>query len=163
MTRTKSCTKCTKELPLDAFYLKNGKPYPSGSGIMANWCKECIKVARRLRYDRTSRSGIDRYGTTKMRARLFGLEFTITKKYFESLITQPCAYGGGKAPEIRIGADRKDPAAGYTPENVVPCCQRHNYIKHDFFSFEDMIDIVKRYSKATGCGNAKSGRKKLPR
>jgi hypothetical protein len=46
------------------------------------------------------------------------------------IISQPCHYGSDHpVSEVAGGIDRLDHKKGYTPENSVPCCGNHNWIK----------------------------------
>jgi len=63
-----------------------------------------------------------------------------------------CAYGGGRAPDVYIGPDRKDSSKGYTKENVVPCCPAHNSIKSSILTYEQMLKVVEVIN--VPCSNA---------
>lgn len=67
-----------------------------------------------------------------------GLEWTISFEEYCHLISKPCAYCTGPLPPQGVGLDRKDSEAGYTPDNVVPCCGTCNGIKSDKLSHEEM-------------------------
>ena len=101
------------------------------------------------------------YSTTKNGAKIRNLDFSLTPGEFRNLISQNCAYGAGKYPEINIGIDRRDNRIGYTAANAQPCCARHNEIKSNVFTHEEMLQIVKTCPSAAACGNARGGRKML--
>ena len=85
--------------------------------------------------------------------------FALTFQQFEALITQPCAYSPtGVTPDVAMGIDRKDSSAGYTPNNCVPCCPRHNEIKSNVFTYDQMREIVQNYNIV--CGASRAGRKR---
>lgn len=162
---SKTCTKCSAELPLTAFVLKDGKPYLPGSCLAASWCRACINFARRRRYDRQDgrTRDLNHYGTLRNRAARAGLTFNISFEQFCDTISKPCMFGAGMRPDISIGVDRKDSSLGYTSGNIGPCCQRHNLIKGQFFSDADMRLIMSLVPVARACGNCGSGRKRLSR
>jgi hypothetical protein len=103
------------------------------------------------------------YNKFDSQARGRGYCFTITLGQFEDLMASPCAYGSGRRPSIRIGLDRKDSSQGYTLDNTVACCARHNRIKSDIFSYSDMVRIGVIFDNARDCGNTQGGRKKTHR
>jgi hypothetical protein len=71
-------------------------------------------------------------------------EFRLTPEEYFLLITMPCIYGGGlPVPNTGVGLDQIVAGAGYTPENSVPCCYRHNHMKGKFLSYEDMMFLMK--------------------
>jgi 5-methylcytosine-specific restriction endonuclease McrA len=47
----------------------------------------------------------------------------------------------------RLTIDRKNPLLDYDLENIVFCCMRCNHIKSDFFSFEEMKVLAKKFIK----------------
>jgi hypothetical protein len=88
-------------------------------------------------------------------ARLRGLEFTLTLEDVTSILSQPCSYGTWMhGINTVLGIDRKDNALGYTKDNSIPCCARHNFIKRNWFTYEEMIGIVQLYPRHGACGNA---------
>ena len=113
-------------------------------------------------YDRRGQSVAEHYGSTKRGAIKRGLEFNLTKQQFAALVSKPCVYGAllGSA-SVKVGLDRKDNGKGYVVSNCVPCCDRHNRVKTDVFTYAQMLDICARYQ--VQCGPALSGRKKMPR
>jgi len=48
---------------------------------------------------------------------------------------------------FKLNIDRVVNAEGYARGNLVLCCQRCNYIKSDFFSFDQMREIGQKYVK----------------
>lgn len=58
-----------------------------------------------------------------------GLDFTLLKIHFESLLIQPCFYCGHDVANQINGIDRVDNQKGYIEENVVPCCETCNVLK----------------------------------
>jgi hypothetical protein len=110
-----------------------------------------------------------RWHNVKQSAKKRGYEFTLTSADVERLRSMPCAYGAGSlVATTHRGIDRKDNAVGYIFENCVPCCYRHNFIKGRFFTYEQMLEIVKSHPLLANCGDSDidyrrhaSGRKTL--
>lgn len=99
------------------------------------------------------------YGAYKKSARERGYEFSLTKDQFHTITQQDCFYCGAK-PEIKFraakgtngnyignGVDRIDNNAGYTPENVRPCCTICNTAKMTLSESEFYSWIERVYSK----------------
>src|SRR5882672_3855768 len=118
-----------------------------------NRCPECFRIARRAR----TAAGLDKINNvTKHKALQWsaanrGIECTLTFYQYSSIIDRPCIYAHKEQEGITIGVDRKDNAKGYTMENSVPCCQRHNRMKDDIFTVEQAIEIARMYQ--IDCGN----------
>jgi hypothetical protein len=68
------------------------------------------------------------YTAYKTRCKKSGREFTLTPEYFHKYWNSSCHYCGDKLP--KIGFDRVDNDKGYTEDNVVPCCEICNKMKH---------------------------------
>ena len=105
-------------------------------------------IASNVRYskDEYGRRVIFKYYRNNSRSR--GTEFALTFEVFSDLIQSECHYCGD-APNTRYvlvrkrktrttttditynGLDRIDPSRGYINDNVVPCCQRCNYLKRN--------------------------------
>lgn len=105
----------------------------------------------------------DRYTSYRASARRRGLAFRLTIEQFQDIRRQPCLYGGGTSPAVRVGIDRRDNAKGYTVQNSLPCCNRHNEMRSHFFTHKEMIFIVQNVKSAAICGSNNAGRKKLSR
>jgi len=89
-----------------------------------------------------------------------GLDFELTFEEFVSIMEQDCHYCGA-SPEVREyelqymqktqkpwahnGVDRVDSNKGYTIDNVVPCCPKCNYAKHEMTEEEFKIWIERIY------------------
>jgi hypothetical protein len=130
-------------------------PKRSGSGV----CRECSRLYRRKVYAAHGASEMDKYTGLVSSARLRGLECTLTFEEWRAIVSLPCVYAYALTEDIRSGVDRRDNAQGYTRGNGQPCCARHNEIKSDVFTHEEMADLVIRYGVA--CGNARGGRKRI--
>jgi hypothetical protein len=88
------------------------------------------------------------YDSAKARAKKKGLEFTLVRDdVLSGLQTGQCAAtgalfnfnaGSAFAPTL----DRRDPARGYTPDNIEVVCAFWNFLKGDFTE-DDLGQIVK--------------------
>src|SRR5437899_4894425 len=154
----KWCPACRTILPGAAFGISRS----TRTGLQC-YCRKCTNLRRRLRYDRAAPTQRDRFNALRSQALQRSRRFLLSLEEFCDLQSKPCAYGDGQEPHIRIGLDRKDNRIGYTAQNCVPCCARHNKIKSDIFSYTEMLKLVRLFSSAAKCGNARAGRKKLSR
>lgn len=116
-------------------------------------CKACINSARRERYARQGSSARDRFTALRGRAARMQIPFNLSFERYLRLISEPCAYGGGRPPTIQIGPDRVDPKGDYTDGNLVPCCWLHNAVKADRFEFHSMLRIVSEFGEVRNCRN----------
>lgn len=160
----KKCTKCKQQLPLSAFVLRDGKPLPSGAGLAASWCRECVNRQRRERYERNGARLCDMFVNLRSQAKRHKLPWDLTLESFSKLKTSPCIYGifgSAQTSDIRIGIDRRIPQHGYTQSNCYPCCARHNMMKGDWFTHDEMTVVLLNIPSATRCGNMAVGRKRL--
>jgi hypothetical protein len=82
------------------------------------------------------------FGRYRTSARLRGLPWCLTKLQFYVVGSAACTYCGCDPPMFNNygknygavpfnGIDRKDPAGGYSLDNVVPCCAVCNYSKQE--------------------------------
>jgi len=93
-----------------------------------------------------------RFRTLKKEAKKRGYAFDPTLEQWKAIVALPCAYGAHSQTTSQTGVDRRDNSAGYTVENSVPCCGRHNFIKSEVFTFEEMLHIVEHCPSAQECG-----------
>jgi hypothetical protein len=93
---------------------------------------------------------IDRYNVTKASAKNRGIPFGLTFEQYKEIVAQPCIYGNDRHKRAN-GVDRKDSSLGYTLDNSAPCCARHNRIKSDLFTYDEMLHIVKTCPSAEPC------------
>jgi len=151
---TKVCTKCGVEKSLSEF----GKHSITKDGLNY-WCRECNR--KREKMWRSTPEGI--YSNIKGRSNFYkGRPLKISKEDFvEWYNSTPkiCAYCDIKekhlslikdtvnARTFKLNIDRVVNAEGYARGNLVLCCQRCNYIKSDFFSFDQMREIGQKYVK----------------
>lgn len=102
--------------------------------------KHKTNYAKRLRYGEACFNFV--YSRYVRSARAKKRTFLLTKDQFKDLTSRPCHYCGTAPTCIETkyndaygeytynGLDRVDPKAGYTMENVVPCCRDCNIAKH---------------------------------
>jgi hypothetical protein len=136
------CGKCKreKEFNFDASNLKKLQA--------RKWarCRDC----RRKEHEGIL---IDKWHSTKRSAEKRGLEFSLTKDQFAEILSKPCAYGTWvHGITTHVGIDRKDSAVGYTFDNSVPCCGKHNMVKGNWFTYEQMLEIVNLHPLLRECG-----------
>lgn len=110
-------------------------------------CKACRDAGVRD-YHQTPRG---RWSHFKSTAKQRGIPVTLTFEQFKALADRTCAYAIQPEKDIRIGIDQRVAGAGYTPENSVPCCNRHNRFKSDILTYDETMDAVHRYN--VRCGN----------
>jgi len=152
MVGTKTCTTCGRDLPLSAF----GKHRISKDGL-AHRCKECAR-ANAKKYRQTP-AGI--YNNIQGRSRFYkGRPLSISKEDFiewyngaskvcvycdipEELLHKLSDTVNGRTRKLNI--DRVINAKGYAKGNLLLCCQRCNYIKSDFFTYDEMREIGQKY------------------
>lgn len=141
----------------DAGFYKKGYKRPV--------CAECRLESKRRSYDRYGQSLRTRYTSMRASAVRRGIPFELTFEDFRDIVSQSCVYSihdkETESQVITIGIDRGNSALGYVVSNCFPCCPRHNEIKSDVFTHEQMIDVAYRYQ--IQCGNTRAGRKKGPR
>jgi hypothetical protein len=136
--RERTCGFCKK-----LFYPVNGKQ---------ECCEECKANGNRTKYFQRKhrgkhlRSPERAYNDYKRGAEIRGYSFTLTNKQFMEFWQKPCYYCGS---EIKtIGLDRVYNNAGYTMDNVVPCCwvcnRMKNNINPDAF-IDKCIEIANRF------------------
>lgn len=141
----KRCSKCGEVKPLSEFYKKKG-----GKDGLCSICKLCEKVYRKQyceqNRERESARKKQYYEQNIERALVYGgqyrekkqlskyknnakrrnFEWDLTDGWAFLLLSMPCYYGGDHPGG---GIDRVDSKKGYTFENCVPCCSRHNFMK----------------------------------
>ena len=92
------------------------------------------------------------YNKLRKQAEYSNIECTLTyEQYVEFTLSPDCHYCGdsltwikhmpmGKY-SLRYNLDRKDNDKGYSADNCVPCCQRCNYSKNCWLSYEEMVAV----------------------
>ena len=164
--KNKICSRCKKSKSINKF----GKDITHRDGLQS-LCKSCRRIWReknknklkeraKIYYDAHqdkikssyySPSGI--YTALKARAKQRDIKFNITKEDFIEWYNsqkQECYYCKQTLKEInknqfgrsdKLTIDRKDNNKGYEIDNIVLACMRCNYIKSDFFTEEEMLQI----------------------
>jgi hypothetical protein len=164
--KTKICSRCQKEKLLQDF----NRDTTHIDGFQSA-CKKCrliwrkkhkkeLKLKAKIYYDTHqekikntyySPSGI--YTALKSRARNRKIKFNLIKEDFISWYNkqeQKCHYCNRILEEInrnkfgrsnKLTIDRKNNNEGYEINNMVLCCMRCNYIKSDYFTEKEMIQI----------------------
>lgn len=79
-----------------------------------------------------------RFNNARFFARRRGIEWSISREQYYSLIKGLCEYCGGDLPKYGTGLDRANSSLGYHPRNVVPCCTVCNVAKQGYFTFGEM-------------------------
>ena len=72
-----------------------------------------------------------RWASYRDKAKIQGLEWSLTKEDFVEILTSNCKYCGKTEINNLVGVDRFDNKIGYTKDNSVPCCQWCNYSKRE--------------------------------
>jgi hypothetical protein len=119
----------------------------------AQRCLECAKINRRKNYAEHKDSPRSQYASWLCSARNRGITATITFGQWQWLRRQPCIYQNGL--QVQSGIDRRDSRRGYVKGNCQPCCPRHNLMKNDIFTHEQMLDAVPRYNVQCGAQTPK--------
>jgi hypothetical protein len=135
--------------------------HPDGKANTTGRCNLCAREYRKLNYDIKGNSAHDQYLSMRARAKRKGIEFTLTFGAYLDVVSQPCFYAINWHPGIKSGIDRKEPRLGYTIENSVPCCAKHNLFKSYILTTAQTKDAVRRYQ--VSCENTLAGRKKSAR
>ena len=147
------CKQCKEEKPIDEYYSKSDKNFPEQTHNICKKCtviKDCKKSKELPPLKRFIRS-------TRVSARLRGLEFSLTEK---DLLPLPeyCIYTGIKLDyesineeggmRARFGpcVDRIDSTKGYIPGNVQIISSLANRLKLDL-SIEQLVSFSKNIIK----------------
>ncbi|MFA5024065.1 MAG: hypothetical protein WC523_03875 [Patescibacteria group bacterium] len=137
-TQNKHCTKCNQDLKPANF----NKDSSQKDGYHAT-CKKCVN-----KYNKCSLSG--RFHHYKNTARHRNYAFTLTKKQFEAITSQPCEFCGDFIGEDNLGrpyngVDRIDNDKGYIKGNCCPCCTKCNFMKAQQSKDEFLAQIIAIY------------------
>lgn len=130
----KTCIGCLQELPLSDFY------QAKSTGVYFSRCKKC-DIAENQRRSSTSyknRASVI-CNAARSNSKKRNLPFTITRN---DVIRQyeiqkgKCYYSGRPMSWVVrdnniMSIDRKNPACGYTPDNIVLCCWVVNSMKNN--------------------------------
>jgi hypothetical protein len=147
----KHCTLCQKSRSRKAF-----TTYEYGR----RWsrCRLCMRTLN----VRRNQTMVAKWHNTRQSAARRKIRFTLTKTQFVKLLARPCVYGSWiHGMNTHVGIDRKDNSKGYISSNCVPCCGRHNSIKGTWFTYHQMLKIVRSHPLLRECGLNDSGRPPL--
>lgn len=153
MSGVKHCPRCDTTKTLEDF----GKSKQNKDG-KNGWCLQCCReVAKAYR---ATTAGI--YQNIKGRSNFYGRRFNMSKDGFVAWYdAEPkvCAYcdvpewslpllgDSNNQRRVKLNIDRVVNEVGYQVDNLVLCCTRCNYIKSDFFTFDEMREIGQTYVK----------------
>ena len=132
--KEKRCPCCRLTKPRDEFFTmhkKGGKP--------SVYCKVCS-----LAKCKTPKV---RWQQRKLHSEGRGIRWMITLPFYEQMLTQPCHYCKGPLGQSGGGCDRINNNADYTNDNVVPCCPMCNWVRHDVFTYPEMVQLGKVLEK----------------
>jgi len=93
-----------------------------------------------------------RYNRAKTAANTRNCIWTLTEEEYTSIIKQPCIYGGSPLLSVKGTAlDQKIPGLGYTLENSLPCCCKHNVMKGIYLTYDHMLFLMKEFPELRQC------------
>jgi hypothetical protein len=90
------------------------------------------------KYQRTLKG---QFRSSKGKAKQRNVPWLLTFEEFAALRSLPCDYCGGILPDTSCGLDQKTAGAGYSADNVVPCCTSCNTCKMDMFSYDEFKKV----------------------
>jgi len=153
MIEDKYCPRCKTTKPLSEF----GKSKQNKDG-KNGWCLICCRAVSKAY--RGTPAGI--YQNIKGRSNFYGRRFNMTKDEFINWYeNEPknCVYcdvpewvlpslgDSNNQKRTKLNIDRVINEVGYQIDNLVLSCTRCNYIKSDFFTFDEMREIAQKYVK----------------
>ena len=149
----KECTKCGKLLTEPEFSKEKG----SKDGRRSQ-CKSCTKAYIKKYYYAPNSRGALLLKLSRLRssAKAKNVLFDIDPQAFVGwyrLQKLDCHYCGShltltKGHQVQLtdlSIDKKEPKVGYILTNIVFCCRRCNFIKGNWFTEEQMLEIAARY------------------
>ena len=125
----RKCSNCKK--------VKSINKFSKSKDLIEYRCKECLK--NRTRKQTLTPHG--RFLMAKSVARRRHLEWDVEEIEYTELMKLKCHYCNDEISRMGVGLDRKDNNLGYLKNNIIPCCKLCNWIKSDYFSYEEMIEI----------------------
>jgi len=127
---------CGNYVDVVTFRLRNGHTKSCG----------CIKAENASKLGKSNKlpdnkAALNRlYYNYRRSAAIRNLEFSLSKRYFIKLITEPCSYCGDAALN---GIDRINNNQGYTVSNSQPCCGVCNKMKLTM-GHKDFLDHIQK-------------------
>lgn len=144
------CIECSKKIQKNKF-----KNLPLEKKIERR--KKRAEEVRRYRrnhpemIERNYGQGPNRFGQSRWAAKRGGCKWELSRKEYYELIKKPCEYCGDKLAKGGIALDKvNNKIKIYRMDNVVPCCPRCNWVKGDWFNYEQMIEIGKTIARIMG-------------
>ena len=151
--KTKYCKRCDRVLPVERF----SKHKNTKDGLNF-YCRGCISEKGKI-YRKTA---ISVYNFMKHDVRKRKPVLVSKDDFVEWYDRQPkvCVYCGIEEKQlkqvkdsfnnvsIKLTVDCKDNKLGYVKENLVFACRRCNWVKSDFFTYEQMLEIGLKYIKS---------------
>lgn len=172
MGKMKTCTKCSIQKPetFEYFYRSRGKPDSQCKKCVDKRNREYMAknrqnllAKRRAYYGGISANprGIWAMLGERLRGKPRGVRRCTSNEFVEwyNSQKQECVYCKIIPKDLhldtmntkkkyvinRLSIDRKDPKGNYEPNNMVLACMRCNWIKSDFFTYEEMLKIGAEY------------------
>lgn len=106
-----------------------------GRLIQNNNKKRILKNKYQNKFARTSKAKFS-YGKRKAKSK--ELDFKISIKDYEKLISKGCHYCNKNLfTEVGVSLDRIDNTKGYIKSNVIPCCGDHNKLRGNYLSVKE--------------------------
>jgi hypothetical protein len=139
MTNQKRCSLRYKRLCLAGLCINCGKQR-SGKHRRCNGCRFVLSI---------------KYQSLKRVAKKKGLDSMTFEEYKRKMSFPLCFYGGQPLePSQGSSLDRADSSKGYTFENTIPCCWKHNIIKAFHLTVFDMLLLMEKGNpQLKVCGN----------
>lgn len=141
---------CGKEKPVQAAGLLRGSSKSCG----------CNKKRKpRIHATQLELNKHSLFRSYRDRAKHKGFSFSIDKDIFFTLVALNCYYcnfppkntyrykSSDKEPFLYSGLDRIDNEIGYELSNCVPCCRVCNYVKGQYLTKEELINIISQRIK----------------
>lgn len=167
MLKSRKCTICKQTRRLTSFHSQGKNRRKSACKFCANRImrekRKNYTEAQRVNRNNTAKLwrkknpyyvkqfyglGKYRYNNAKHSAKRKNCKWKLSIKQYYRLIKQNCVYCGSKLDNLGIGLDRKNNhIREYTAKNAVPCCGICNWVKRDYFSYNEMILIGKVIKK----------------
>lgn len=123
--------------------------HPESESMKDGRCAAC-KREWRATYYREGEPMTSQFSTWKAGVKRRGYSTDMMLGQWLWIKRQSCIYKPQDSPRVASGIDRRDASRGYERSNCQPCCPRHNLIKSDVFTHEQMCEIVARYGIACG-------------
>lgn len=140
----KRCIHCKRYFPVEQFYRDRQR-----LDHLKTYCKGCVGEYMTKRHERAGHYQVHRVTAARRGSP------PLSREQYHQIIHSPCVFGGGTRKQgIWIGVDRKDSSKGYTPDNVQPCCFRHNLMKAscDEIAFRLHLEL---HPDCRPCGNCR--------